>query len=70
MATIKNIVKLDRSAKLEATDDLLRNFSIRMKPFWLDVLSKKAYAMSLQRKQKIKAADLIREAVFQCWIRD
>lgn len=72
MARIKDLIR-DPPRNPSTMDSIkvgLENFSLRMSPEWRELLKKKAAKLSAERKLKINEADLIREAVFQCWIRD
>lgn len=73
MARIKslNYTNARIDAKLDASKTHLKqNVSLRFEPWWLDFLNKKSKEISEKKKERICMSDLVREAVYQFWIKD
>ncbi len=69
MAKIKRTEASAIAAGMETVKEPLTAYSIRMYKSWLDELHAIAAQVSQHKKYTVRATDLIREAVFQKWIK-
>lgn len=69
MAKIKRTEASATDAGMETLREPLSAYSIRVYRSWLDTLDSLADDLSRKLKKTVRPADLIRESIFQKWIK-